>query len=53
MPIPPYMRLKDDGDADIKGFVDVKDRKGSIERIGLSHGINLPVVCRTIGKLST
>jgi len=48
MPIPPYMRLKDDGDADIKGFVDVKDRKGSIERIGLSQ-----VVFRTIGQLST
>lgn len=43
MPIPPYMWLKDDGGADIKGSVDVKDREGSIEIIGLSHGINLPV----------
>ncbi|GBU13233.1 hypothetical protein AwEntero_18340 [Enterobacterales bacterium] len=30
MPIPPYMWLKDDGGADIKGSVDVKDREGSI-----------------------
>ncbi|OUF26266.1 Hcp1 family type VI secretion system effector [Enterobacter hormaechei] len=43
MPIPPYMWLKDDGGADIKGSVDVQDREGSIEIIGLSHGINLPV----------
>jgi type VI secretion system secreted protein Hcp len=43
MPIPPYMWLKDDGGADIKGSVDVQDRDGSIEIIGLSHGINLPV----------
>ncbi|KAA5974827.1 MULTISPECIES: type VI secretion system tube protein TssD [unclassified Pantoea] len=43
MPIPAYMWLKDDGGADIKGSVDVQDRDGSIEIIGLSHGINLPV----------
>ncbi|WP_313124135.1 MULTISPECIES: type VI secretion system tube protein TssD [Pseudescherichia] len=43
MPIPPYLWLKDDGGADIKGSVDVKDREGSIELIGFSHGINLPV----------
>lgn len=43
MPIPPYMWLKDDGGAGIKGSVDVQDREGSIEIIGLSHGINLPV----------
>ncbi len=43
MPIPPYMWFKDDGGADIKGSVDVQDREGSIEIIGLSHGINLPV----------
>ncbi|WP_373852976.1 type VI secretion system tube protein TssD [Klebsiella variicola subsp. variicola] len=43
MPIPPYMWLKDDGGADIKGSVDVQDREGSIEIIGLSHGVNLPV----------
>lgn len=43
MPIPAYLWLKDDGGADIKGSVDVKDREGSIEVIGLSHGLNLPV----------
>jgi|SRR5471030_680814 len=43
MPIPPYMWLKDDGGADIKGSVDVKDREYSIEVIGMSHGLNLPV----------
>jgi type VI secretion system secreted protein Hcp len=35
MPIPPYMWLKDDGGADIKGSVDVQDREGSIEIIGV------------------
>lgn len=43
MPIPPYMWLRDDGGADIKGSVDVQDREGSIEIIGFSHGLNLPV----------
>lgn len=43
MPIPPYMWLKDDGGADIKGSVDVKDREGSIEIIGFNHGLNLPI----------
>ncbi|PKH26766.1 type VI secretion system tube protein Hcp [Enterobacterales bacterium CwR94] len=43
MPIPPYMWLKDDGGAEIKGSVDVMGREGSIEIIGLSHGIQLPV----------
>lgn len=43
MPIPPYMWLKEDGSADIKGSVDVMDREGSIEIIGLSRGLNLPV----------
>lgn len=43
MPIPAYMWLKDDGGADIKGSVDVKDREGSIEVIGFSHGLNIPV----------
>lgn len=31
MAIPAYMWLKDDGGADIKGSVDVKDRAGTIE----------------------
>lgn len=43
MPIPPYMWFKDDGGADIKGSVNVKDREGSIEIIGLSRGLNLSV----------
>lgn len=43
MPVPAYLWLKDDGGADIKGSVDVKDREGSIEIIGFSHGLNLPV----------
>jgi len=43
MPIPPYLWLKDDGGADIKGSVDVKDREGSIEILGMSHGINISV----------
>jgi type VI secretion system secreted protein Hcp len=38
-----YMWLKDDGGADIKGAVDVKDREGSIEIIGFSHGLNILV----------
>jgi len=43
VPIPPYLWLKDDGGADIKGSVDVQDREGSIEILGMSHGINIPV----------
>jgi len=43
MPIPAYMWLKDDGGADIKGSVTVQEREGSIEVIGFSHGLNLPV----------
>lgn len=37
------MSLKDGGGADIQGSVDVRDREGSIEIIGRSQGINLPV----------
>lgn len=43
MPIPAYMWLKDDGGADIKGSVDVQAREGSIEIVGFSHGLNIPV----------
>ncbi|HBS6320813.1 TPA: Hcp family type VI secretion system effector [Klebsiella pneumoniae] len=43
MPIPAYMWLKDDGGAEIKGSVDVQDREGSIEIVGFSHGLNIPV----------
>ena len=43
MPIPVYMWLKDDGGAEIKGSVTVQGRERSIEVIGFSHGLNLPV----------
>lgn len=43
MAIPAYMWLKDDGGSDIKGSSTVYGREGSIEVIGFSHGLNLPV----------
>lgn len=43
MPIPAYLWLKDDGGSDVKGSVTVAGREGSIEVIGFSHGLNLPV----------
>ena len=43
MPIPAYMWLKDDGGANIEGSVTVQGRERSIEVIGFSHGLNLPV----------
>lgn len=51
MPIPAYLWLKDDGGADIRGTVDVQDREGSIEILGFSHGVNLPVDSAT-GKIT-
>ena len=45
------VQYKDDGGADIKGSVDVKDREGSIEVIGFGHGLNLPVDSAT-GKIT-
>jgi len=42
MAIPAYLWLKDDGGADIKGSIDVKDREGSIEILGFAHGLFLP-----------
>lgn len=45
------MWLKDDGGADIKGAVDVRDREGSIEVVGFSHGLNIPVDS-TNGKIT-
>lgn len=42
MAIPAYLWLKDDGGADIKGSVDVHGREGSIEILGLNHGVSLP-----------
>lgn len=43
MPIPAYLWLKDDGGVAIKGSSLVAGRVGSIEIIGFSHGLNLPV----------
>ncbi|MEY8709839.1 Hcp1 family type VI secretion system effector [Mangrovibacter phragmitis] len=43
MPIPGYLWLYDDGGSHIKGSVDVQGREGSIEVVGFSHGLNLPV----------
>lgn len=42
MAIPAYLWLKDDGGADIRGPVDVAGREGSIEILGLNHGVSLP-----------
>ena len=47
MPIPAYMWLKDDGGAAIRGSVTVQEREGSIEVVGFSHGLNLPVDSRS------
>ncbi|EMG6374895.1 Hcp family type VI secretion system effector [Salmonella enterica subsp. diarizonae serovar 11:k:z53] len=41
MAIPVYLWLKDDGGADIKGSVDVRDREGSIEVNGFTHNLRL------------
>ncbi len=51
MAIPAYLWLKDDGGADIKGSVDVKDREYSIEILGFAHGLFLPTDNNT-GKIS-
>ncbi|EAN1665837.1 TPA: Hcp family type VI secretion system effector [Salmonella enterica] len=42
MAIPVYLWLKDDGGADIKGSVDVRDCEGSIEVNGFTHNLRLP-----------
>lgn len=42
MAIPAYLWLKDDGGADIKGSVDVKDREGSIEILSFYHSLSIP-----------
>lgn len=41
MAIPAYLWLKDDGGADIRGSVDVAGREGSIEILGLAHGVSI------------
>ncbi|WP_313083332.1 Hcp family type VI secretion system effector [Atlantibacter sp.] len=51
MAIPAYLWIKDDGGADIKGSVDVKDREQSIEILGFSHGLHLPTDNNT-GKIT-
>ncbi len=51
MAIPAYLWLKDDGGADIKGGVDVRDREGSIEVHGFGHGLFLPTDNMT-GKIT-
>lgn len=47
MPIPAYLWLKDDGGALIKGSADVQNRENSVEVIGFSHAISLPVDSQT------
>lgn len=51
MAIPVYLWLKDDGGADIKGSVDVKDREGSIEVVAQEHNLYIPTDNNT-GKLT-
>ena len=51
MAIPVYLWLKDDGCADIKGSVDVKDRVGSIEVVAQEHNLYIPTDNNT-GKLT-
>lgn len=51
MAIPAYLWLKDDGGEDLKGSVDVRDRVGSIEILGFSHGLHLPTDNNT-GKIT-
>jgi type VI secretion system secreted protein Hcp len=51
MAIPAYLFLKDDGGADIKGSVDVKDREGSIEILSFGHGLHIPTDSAT-GKIT-
>ncbi len=51
MAIPAYLWLKDDGGANIKGSVDIKDREGSIEILAFGHGLHLPTDNNT-GKIT-
>ncbi|WP_329911739.1 Hcp family type VI secretion system effector [Serratia quinivorans] len=51
MAIPVYLWLKDDGGADIKGSVNVKDREGSIEVVAQEHCVYIPTDNNT-GKLT-
>ncbi len=51
MAIPAYLWLKDDGGANIKGSVDIKDCEGSIEILAFGHGLHLPTDNNT-GKIT-
>lgn len=51
MAIPLYLWLKDDGGADIKGSVNVKNREGSIEVMAQDHSVTIPTDNNT-GKLT-
>jgi len=51
MAIPAYLWLKDDGGANIKGSVDIKDREGNIEILAFGHGLHLPTDNNT-GKIT-
>jgi len=42
MAIPAYLWLKDDIGKDIKGSVNIRDREGSIEIIGIAHCVTVP-----------
>lgn len=42
MAIPAYLWLKDDGGANIQGSVDIAEREGSIEVLGMNHGVTFP-----------
>ncbi|HDU5182392.1 TPA: type VI secretion system tube protein Hcp [Klebsiella pneumoniae subsp. pneumoniae] len=51
MAIPVYLFLTDDGGNVIKGSVDVRDREGSIEVLGLHHMVSIPTDSAS-GKLT-
>ena len=51
MAIPVYLWLKDDGNNDIKGSVNVKDREGYIEVVAQEHNLYIPTDNNT-GKLT-
>jgi type VI secretion system secreted protein Hcp len=51
MAIPIYLWLRDDGDAEIKGSVDVQNREGSIEVVSQDHSVYIPTDNNT-GKLT-
>ena len=49
MTIPAYLWLRDDGDAIIKGGVDIRGREFSIEIKGFHHNLSIPTD-NTTGK---